>query len=99
MARFMPEAHFASNAADDIQLLPLRFERLDDHRYLVANLVGDVLFMSVDELDRITSLAVTPGDGLYERAFSKPLRARLLQTADRAQEPDVSAAIARPSAS
>ncbi len=80
MARFLPEAHFASNAADDIQLLPLRFERLDDHRYLVANLVGDVLFMSVDELDRITSLAVTPGDGLYERAFSKQLIAGKNQT-------------------
>jgi hypothetical protein len=76
----MPEAHFASSTAGNLQLLPLRFERLDDHRYLVANLVGDVLMMSAGELDRITSLAVTPGDGLYERAFSKQLITRKGQT-------------------
>jgi uncharacterized protein len=73
MAKFLPMAEFASASTNDLQLLPLRFERLDRDRYLVANLVGDALFLSPSELERITSLAVTPGDGLYERAFSKLL--------------------------
>lgn len=76
MAKFLSEAAFAPSASDELQLLPLRFERLNANRYLVANLVGDALFLSADELDRLTSLAVTAGDGLYERAFSKLLIAR-----------------------
>ena len=76
MAKFLPETSFAANNPNKLLLLPLRFERLDENRYLVANLVGDVLFMLAEELDRIISLAVIPGDGLYERAFSKLLIAR-----------------------
>jgi uncharacterized protein len=75
MTRFLPESEFAGSSAD-LQLLPLRFERLNADRFLVANLVGDVLLLSADELGRITSLDVRPGDGLYERAFSKLLIAR-----------------------
>jgi len=73
MAKFLPEAEFSPASPRDLQLLPLRFEKLDANRYLVANLVGDVLLMSADELERITLLDVTPGDGLYERAFVKLL--------------------------
>jgi uncharacterized protein len=76
MARFLPEAEFAPDSTKDLQLLPLRFERLNDDQFLVANLVGDALLLSADELDRITSLRAAPGDGLYERAFSKLLIAR-----------------------
>ena len=76
MAKFLPEAEFASGQIADLQLLPLRFERLYPNRYLVANLVGDALLVSADELDRITSLNLTAGDGLYERAFTKLLIAR-----------------------
>jgi His-Xaa-Ser system radical SAM maturase HxsB len=54
----------------------MRFERLAPNRYLAANLVGDVLLLSAVELDRIASLELAPGDGLYERAFSKLLIAR-----------------------
>jgi His-Xaa-Ser system radical SAM maturase HxsB len=73
MAKFQPEAEFAPGAAGDLQLLPLRFERLDGDRYLVTNLVGDALPLSAGELDLITSLDVKPGDGLYERAFARLL--------------------------
>jgi uncharacterized protein len=76
MAKFLPSVEFAPDSNSDLQLLPLRFERLTDHRFLVANLVGDVLLLSANELDRITRLDVAPGDGLYERAFSKLLIAR-----------------------
>jgi uncharacterized protein len=59
MAKFLPEAEFTPGPTGDLQLLPLRFERLDANRFLVANLVGDALFMSASELDRVTSLNVT----------------------------------------
>jgi His-Xaa-Ser system radical SAM maturase HxsB len=76
MAKFLPNAAFAPRSASDLQLLPLRFERLSADRYLATNLVGDALFLSANELDRVISLSVVPGDGLYERAFSKLLIAR-----------------------
>jgi uncharacterized protein len=73
MPKFLPEAEFAPRPVDGLQLLPLRFERLDADSYLAANLVGDVLMLSGSELARLASLDVVPGDGLYERAFSKLL--------------------------
>jgi uncharacterized protein len=62
--------------ATDLQLLPMRFERLGSDRFAVANLVGDLLILDGRELERIASLALEPGDGLYERAFEKLLIAR-----------------------
>ena len=73
MAGFQTAAAFAPDTATELQLLPLRFERLEANRFLVANLVGDLLLLTREELDRVVSLAVTPGDGLYERAFEKLL--------------------------
>src|SRR5208282_6724024 len=57
----------------DLQLLPLRFQRLRPDRYLVNNFVGDGLLLTRHELDRIVSLDLIPGDGLYERACEKLL--------------------------
>jgi uncharacterized protein len=74
MAKFLSEQAFAS--CTNLQLLPLRFERLADDRFLVANLVGDVTVLDRQELDRVVSLDMHPGDGLYERAFEKLLIAR-----------------------
>jgi uncharacterized protein len=76
LSRFLSEAAFTHNSPNDLQLLPLRFERLDPGRYLVTNMVGDGLLLSSDELDRVTSLDLMAGDGLYERAFSKLLISR-----------------------
>ena len=73
MAGFQTAAAFARDTATELQLLPLRFERLGANRFLVANLVGDLLLLTGEELDRVVSLAITPGDGLYERAFEKLL--------------------------
>jgi uncharacterized protein len=71
MARFQEAGAFTPTT--DLQLLPLRFERLRGDRYLVNNFVGDGLLLNRQELDRIVSLDLTPGDGLYERAFEKLL--------------------------
>jgi uncharacterized protein len=73
MAGFKAAVAFAPAAATDLQLLPLRFERLGANRFLVANLVGDLLLLTSEELERVVCLAIRPGDGLYERAFEKLL--------------------------
>lgn len=81
MAGFQVPGAFAVDGAAELQLLPLRFERLGKDRFLAANLVGDLLVLNREELNRIVSLATKPGDGLYERAFEKLLVARKDQRA------------------
>ena len=76
MAKFLPSGEFANKSGDELQLLPMRFERVAPGRIFAANIVGDILPLTNDELDRIVTRNVTPGDGLYERAFSKLLIAR-----------------------
>src|SRR5229473_4874675 len=71
MAGFREAAAFAP--ATDLQLLPLRFERLRADRYFVSNIVGEGLLLNREQLDRVVSLDLSPGDGLYERAFEKLL--------------------------
>jgi His-Xaa-Ser system radical SAM maturase HxsB len=73
MAGFQAPANFAPEAITDLRLLPLRFERLGSDRFLLANIVGDLLQLTAEELRRVVSLAIRPGDGLYERAFEKLL--------------------------
>jgi His-Xaa-Ser system radical SAM maturase HxsB len=73
MAGFQAAAAFAPGRIKDLQVLPLRFERLGTNRFLVANLVGDLLLLTREELERVVSLDIKPGDGLYERAFEKLL--------------------------
>ncbi len=73
MAGFQTAAAFTPDPAVDLRLLPLRFERLGADRFLVANLVGDLMLLSGEELERVVSLDITPGNGLYERAFEKLL--------------------------
>src|SRR6266446_6014805 len=71
MAGFREAAAFAPTT--DLQLLPLRFERLRPDRYFVSNFVGEGLLLNREQLDRVVSLDLTPGDGLYERSFEKLL--------------------------
>jgi His-Xaa-Ser system radical SAM maturase HxsB len=72
MARFQnPEAYFPSQSA--LELLPFRFERGAANRYLVSNMAGDFVRLSADELNRIVELRISPGDGLYEKAYASHL--------------------------
>src|SRR5580704_11380638 len=71
MAGFREAATYGPT--DGLQLLPLRFEQLRPDRYLVNNFVGDGLLLNRQELDRIVALDLSPGDGLYERAYEKLL--------------------------
>ena len=74
MARFLgaDAFHAPENA---ITLLPFRFQR-SDGGYLVSNIAGDFLRLTEDEFNRLADLRITPGDGLYERAYSGHLISR-----------------------
>ncbi|MGY4231096.1 uncharacterized protein ACVIIW_000043 [Bradyrhizobium sp. USDA 4449] len=82
MARFLPPETFGA-ATEDIALLPFNFERTGGNKYLVANLVGDFVRLTEDELHRLVDLQVRPGDGLYEKAYSAHLLAGTNQKAQR----------------
>jgi uncharacterized protein len=72
MTRFLtPEAFSAP--PDDLSLLPFNLERTGTNQYLVANMVGDFVRLTEDELNKLIDLEVRPGDGLYEKAYSTHL--------------------------
>jgi uncharacterized protein len=76
MSRFLGPGAFEPSGRRGLQLLPLRFERLEPGTVAVANLVGDMLLLSDEELRRLVALDTRPGDGLYERACEKLLVCR-----------------------
>ena len=67
MAGFREAAAFAPTT--DLQLLPLRFERLRPDSYFVSNLVGEGLLLNREQLDRVVSLDISRGDGLLRAGF------------------------------
>lgn len=82
MARFLaPEAFTA--ATEDLSLLPFNLERTGTNQYLVANMVGDFIRLTEDELNRLVDLRIRPGDGLYEKAYAAHLITGTNQTAQR----------------
>ena len=82
MARFLaPEAFSA--ATEDLSLLPFNLERTGTNQYLVANMVGDFIRLTKDELNRLIDLRIRPGDGLYEKAYAAHLITGTNQKAQR----------------
>ena len=82
MARFLaPEAFSA--ATEDLSLLPFNLERTGTNQYLVANMVGDFIRLTEDELNRLIDLRIGPGDGLYEKAYAAHLITGTNQKAQR----------------
>jgi hypothetical protein len=82
MARFLaPEAFCA--ATEDVSLLPFNLERTGPNQYLVANMVGDFIRLTEDELNRLVDLRIRPGDGLYEKAYAAHLVTGTNQKAQR----------------
>jgi His-Xaa-Ser system radical SAM maturase HxsB len=77
MARFATPEAFTSPSSE-ISLLPFNLQRTGSGQYLVANLVGDFIRLTEDEITRLVDLTVRPGDGLYEKAYA----AHLLTYAD-----------------
>src|SRR5450755_3019984 len=82
MVRFLaPEAFSA--ATEDLSLLPFNLERTGTNQYLVANMVGDFLRLTEDELNRLIDLRIRPGEGLYEKAYAAHLITGTNQKAQR----------------
>jgi uncharacterized protein len=72
MSRFASPELFASTK-EDLALLPFNFERMGPDQFLVSNMVGDFARLSKREIKRLIDLDLTPGDGLYEKAYSAHL--------------------------
>lgn len=72
MARFLPPEAFGATT-ETISLLPFNLERTGTSQYRVANMVGDFIRLTEDELNKLIDLQVRPGDGLYEKAYSAHL--------------------------
>ncbi|MGJ0620458.1 MAG: His-Xaa-Ser system radical SAM maturase HxsB [Methylocystis sp.] len=72
MAGFQAQEYFYPKA-DQIRLLPLRFERLSENRYLTANAAGELTMFSSEEFSRLVQLKLSPGDRLYEKAYAASL--------------------------
>jgi uncharacterized protein len=72
MAGFQAQEYFYPEP-DQIRLLPLRFERLSPNRYLAANAAGELFAFSAEEFTRLVQLKLSPGDGLYEKAYAASL--------------------------
>ncbi|CAM3131931.1 His-Xaa-Ser system radical SAM maturase HxsB [Komagataeibacter xylinus] len=69
MVKFLSQSDFFTQK-EELVLLPFRFERMADGRFIISNLLGDMDFFTEDELNKIVNKDIFPGDGLYERAFS-----------------------------
>ena len=78
MSRFLPSEAFEA-PENCLELLPFRFERADQDRYLVSNIVGEFIALQSSELDRLIELQVRPGDGLYGKAYAAHLLTRVGQ--------------------
>src|SRR5215831_18833164 len=79
MARFLTADAFEV-PEKRLQHLPFRFERRGGN-YLLSNMVGDFVVLTHDEFGRLVDLRVTPGDGLYEKAYAAHLITRRGQQA------------------
>lgn len=55
----------------EYQLLPFRFIQLDNHRYVISNLVGEFLVISRAELEILVKKQIEPGTELYNNLISK----------------------------
>src|ERR1700722_4400028 len=72
MARFQGADAFGA-PSDELSLLPFNFERTGTEQFLVSNMVGDFIRLTEDEINRVIDLKLTPGDGLYEKAYAAHL--------------------------
>ena len=81
MSRFLGSEAFAPGGHNELQLLPLRFGRLEPGRVAAAKLSATCSCYPTTSLRILITLNVHPGDGLYERAYEKLLISRVGDTA------------------
>ena len=72
MARFQPISSYQP-IAEELALLPLRFERTREGYFIVSNLVGDLVTLNEQQLRQVADLDLDPGSDLYALAAEKLL--------------------------
>src|SRR5258706_1111189 len=82
MARFLPPEAFSASS-EAMSLLPFNLERTGTNQYLVSNMVGDFIRLTDDEINALIDLRLSPGDGLYEKAYAAHLITGTNQKAQR----------------
>jgi hypothetical protein len=82
MARFLPPDAFRVSS-DLVSLLPFNLERTGTNQYLVSNMVGDFIRLTENEVNKLVDLRLSPGDGLYEKAYAAHLITGANQKAQR----------------
>lgn len=68
---FQPLESYNSNLDFGYTLLPCRFIRLDNDRYVVTNIVGEYLVLTSTELDQFIKRKLSPNHDLYNQLKSK----------------------------
>lgn len=63
---FKPLAHFRQAEATGYRLLPVRFTRLQDSRYVVTNMVGEYRVMERDAVEHLVTKKLEIGSELYD---------------------------------
>jgi len=64
MSKFQP-IEFYKNKSHSYELLPLRFEALDDENYVVTNMAGEYLTLPRDKLSKLVKHELTASDPDY----------------------------------
>jgi hypothetical protein len=82
MACFLPPEAFSASS-EAVSLLPFNLERTGTNQYLVSNMVGDFIRLTEDEINNLIDLRLSPGDGLYEKAYAAHLITGTNQKAQR----------------
>jgi uncharacterized protein len=82
MARFLPSEAFSASS-EAMSLLPFNLEQTGTNQYLVSNMIGDFIRLTEDEINTLIDLRLSPGDGLYEKAYAAHLITGTNQRAQR----------------
>ena len=69
--RFSSLEHYREREPAGYRLLPLRFTRLDDNRYVVSNMVGEYLVMERDAVSQMVQHQLPSGSDLYDDLKAK----------------------------
>lgn len=69
--RFLNEESYREHTGDSYALLPMRFLRLDESRYILTNLVGEYVVLSRQELDSLVNKSLPLNTPRYDALKSK----------------------------
>jgi uncharacterized protein len=69
ISRFKSLATYQSSS--EYQLLPMRFLKLDEERYVLTNLVGEYVILSREDLRKLVQKQLLPHTSLYNQLKSK----------------------------